>query len=95
MIPKKIEELVDKAHKASNDLKNSVSEIAKIAQQYTDIELYGTWVDSDGPVIGWTDKDWQKFDVPSVIPPEAFFREISKLEKGQKLSEDDLYRISI
>ena len=76
-------------------MNNSVSEIAKIAQQYTDIELYGTWVDSDGPVIGWIDKDWQNLDVPSVIPPERFFREVSKLKKGQKLSEDDLHRIEI
>lgn len=95
MIPKKIEKLIDKAYKASNDLQNKVSLIAKIAQQYTDTELYGTWVDGDGPVIGWTDTDWQNFDIPSVISPRDFFERVSKLEKGQKLSKEDLRYISI
>ena len=95
MIPKKIKELIDKAYKAENKLNTSVSEIAKIAQQYTDTKLHGTWVAGDGPVIGWEYTDLKELDINNVIPPERFFEEVSKLEKGQKLSEDDLNRISI
>ena len=76
MTDKQLEKLINKAYEGNGMMHNAVSTLALEAKKYTDVEIYGTWVDSDGPVLGFNDLDYQGFLVPCVIPPKEFFTEL-------------------
>lgn len=95
MTDKQLEKLISKAYKGSGILNEAVSVLAKEAQKYTDVDIYGTWVDGDGPVLGFDELDGKGLRAPCVIPPEVFFDKAKKLKKGEKFSADDLNEMGI
>lgn len=95
MTDKKLEKLINKAYEGNRMMYEAVSTLALEAKKYTDVEIYGTSVNSDGPVLGFDDLDYQGFLVPYVIPPKEFFYRAKKLKKGEKFSVDDLMNMGI
>lgn len=95
MTDKEIEKLIAKAYKGTEILDDAISALAKEAQNYTNVDIYGTWVDGDGPVLGFDGLDWQGLSMPYVIPPKVFFDKAKKLKKGEKFSVDDLEGMGI